>query len=185
MWFKIGLAIAAATALAACTSFVPGTPVIGPSNIERYTAQSNALFVGNGQLVLLGDPEKPDDRLALAEVAAENIAKGAFGATFQLTPRELADKASRNRVIVVVGGAYGWTLCEAPPVRGSNFSGQGIRVTAAACNGNTRLSSVSGSIGGLNGVDDPALANFFAQIGAALFPGRNLDYQLRDRGWDF
>ncbi|GAB5470999.1 MAG: hypothetical protein Kilf2KO_40290 [Rhodospirillales bacterium] len=171
--------------LTACASLIPGAAVIGPNDLQRYTAQSNALFVGNGQLVLIGTTTNPADRTALSQVAATNVAQGAFGTKFQLTPRDQAERPSRNRVVMAIGGADTRRLCTEPPDRGGNFSGGSIRVGAAACNGDTRLSSVSGQIDGLSGVDDPKLANFFGQIGAALFPGRNLDYQQRDRDWGF
>ncbi len=170
-----------ACALAGCVS---GAPVIGPTDTQRYIPSSNAAFVGNGQLVLIGQATTPEMRLLLAEVAAAGIADGAFGGKFLLVPRELAERPSRNRVVVAVGGANSWELCSNPPDRGGNFSGRGIRVSAAACQGETRISSTNGTIDGLSGADDPALEAFFAQVGAALFPGRNIDYIDRDGDFD-
>ncbi len=169
--------------LAACSG---RSGVITSTDTQRYLPTSNALFVGAGQLVLIGTAETPEIRLELAQVAADGVADGAFGAKFRLTPRELAERASKNRVVVAIGGANSWALCEAPPERGGNFNGGSITVSAAACNGETRLSSTNGSITGLTGVDDPALKRFFAQVGAALFPGRNIDYLNRDQAdFDF
>lgn len=177
-WFRTMGLVTGLGLLAACK----GAAVITSTDTQRYIPQSNALFVGNGQLVLIGDAATPEERAALAQVAAEGIADGAFGTKFRLTPSDQAERPSKNRVVVTVGSANSRALCDAPPSRGSSFAGTGITVSAAACNGDTRLSSTNGSITGLSGVDDPALKNFFAQIGSALFPGRNLDYQLRDQG---
>lgn len=176
------LGVAALGLLSACTS---GSGIISSTDTQRYIPQSNASFVGNGQLVLIGDSTTPEERIALAQVAADGIARGAFGGKFKLTPRELAERPSRNRVVVAIGGADSWRLCDAPPERGSNFNGRSLTISAAACNGTTRLSSTNGSIDRLNGADDPALARFFGQVGAALFPGRNNDYLLRDRDYNF
>lgn len=178
-----GLGLAA---LAGCRG-LEGVPVVGPTNTDRYTPSSNALFVGNGQLVLIGEVVPAETRLRLAQVAADGIADGAFGTPFRLVPAETAQIPSRNRVIVVIGGANQWELCTSQPERGGAFNGQGISISAAACNGDRRLSSTSGRIGKLEGVDDPALAYFFTQVGAELFPGRNIDYEPQDRGssWDF
>ncbi len=175
------LSAASLLVLAGCAG-LGNAPVIGPTDTQRYLPSSNAAFVGNGQLVLIGQATTPELREQLAEVAATGIADGAFGGKFLLVPREQAEIPSRNRVVVAVGGANSWELCTNPPERGGNFSGLGLRVSAAACQGNTRLSSTSGTVGNLNGPDDPALAKFFQQIGAALFPGRNIDYLLQDRG---
>ena len=173
--------LAGLLALAGCFA---GAPVIGPTNTWRYIPSSNAAFLGNGQLVLIGQATTPEMRLQLAQVAADGISSGAFGGKFLLVPRELAGRPSRNRVVVAVGGANSWELCENPPDQGGNFSGVGLRVSAAACQGDTRLSSTNGTIEGLDGPDDPALARFFQQIGAALFPGRNIDYLDRDGDFD-
>jgi len=172
-----GLA-AAVGLLGACT----GAGVINWTDNQRYIPQSNALFVGNGQLVLIGEATTPVERAQLSQIAADGIADGAFGTKFRLTPSDKAERPARNRVVVTVGRANARALCDAPPTRGSTFVGTSLFVSAAACNGDTWLSATSGSITGLSGVDDPALKNFFTQIGAALFPGRNLDYQLRDQG---
>lgn len=182
MRFRVVLGIAALGLLGACTS---GSTIISSTDTQRYIPQSNAGFVGNGQLVLIGDSTNPAERTQLAQVAATGIADGAFGTKFQLTPSELAESPSKNRVVVAIGGANSWRLCDAPPERGGAFNGLGLTVSAAACNGTTRLSSTNASISRLNGADDPALENFFAQIGAALFPGRNIDYLLRDQDFDF
>ncbi len=176
------LSVAGLLALAGCVGGLGSAPVIGPTNTWRYLPTSNSAFLGNGQLVLIGQATTPEMRQQLAQVAATGIADGAFGGKFLLVPRDEAEIPSRNRVVVVVGGANSWTLCTDPPDRGGNFSGLGLRVSAAACQGTTRLSSTSGTVGRLDGPDDPNLAYFFKQIGAALFPGRNIDYLPQDRG---
>ncbi len=179
---KALLGLAALALLGACTS---GTGIISSTDTQRYIPQSNALFVGNGQLVLIGDSTDAGETIELAQVAADGIARGAFGGKFELTPSELAERPSKNRVVVAIGGANSWQLCEAPPERGGTFNGLSLTISAAACNGTTRLSSTNGSISRLNGADDPALRQFFGQVGAALFPGRNIDYLLRNQDYNY
>ncbi len=176
------IGVGALALLAGCTS---GSGIISSTDTQRYIPQSNALFVGNGQLDLIGDSVNPEERIQLASVAADGIASGAFGAKFKLTPTDLAERPAKNRVVVAIGGANSWRLCDTPPARGGTFNGRSLRISAAACNGTTRLSSTNGSIDRLNGPDDPKLRRFFAQVGAALFPGRNIDYLLRDQDYNF
>jgi len=172
----LGLAV-----LSGCT----GVPVINNTYVDKYVPTSNALFLGNGQLVLLGETASPEEHLQIAQIAADNIAAGAFGGKFQLVPVELANSPSRNRVVVVLGGAFGYTLCSDPPASGGRFGGSAIYVTAAACNGDRHLSSTSGYVNEIDGANDPAVARLFQQVGAQLFPGRNLDYELPDRQGEF
>ncbi len=182
MRMRVFLCVAGLGMLGACTS---GSGIISSTDTQRYIPQSNALFVGNGQLVLIGDTTKPEEHIELAQVAADGIARGAFGGKFKLTPSALAERPSKNRVVVAIGGGNSWRLCDQPPERGGTFNGLSLTISAAACNGTTRLSSTNGSISRLNGPNDPALSRFFGQVGAALFPGRNIDYQLRDHNYDF
>lgn len=185
MWRMLAGCLAVLAPLAGCASLFPGAPVIGPTRIDYYIPQSNSLFVGNGQLVLIGSADTPEARLQLAQIAADGIADGAFGAKFILTPRELAQRPSRNRVVVVMGGADATKVCTDPPAEGGKFAGTYLRVVAVACNGDQWLSYTTGSIGELKGIDDPRLRYLFTQIGYALFPGRNPDYLPQDRGdWD-
>ncbi len=176
--------VASLLALAGCSGLTDA-PILSSTDTQRYTPYSNAAFVGNGQLELVGSAQDPATRAALAQVAVLGISDGAFGGKFRLKPSDEVQSPARNRVVVAIGGGNSWELCTNPPVRGGAFFGQFLRVSAAACNGTTRLSSTNAQISGLKGVNDLALQRFFAQVGAALFPGRNIDYLLRDQDFDF
>ncbi len=169
-------------ALAGCA----GAPVVGPTQLDRYTSQSGAGFVGNGQLVLIGSAGDAPRTQQLAAVAAEGVATGAMArAEFLLTPVAPGEAEARSRVVVVIGGGNGATLCSAPPQSGGSFTGGELVVEAAACSGDQRLSSTAGSVSGVTGPDDPAVARFFRQIGSALFPLRNPDLEDNNHNdWD-
>lgn len=164
-------------ALAGCA----GAPVVGPTNLDSYTSQDGAMFIGGGQLVLIGSAGNEPATRQLASVAAEGVSTGAMSkADFILTPYEEGGYVAGNRVVVVIGGGNGATLCSAPPRNGGTFTGGELSVAAAACNGDNRLSSTRGSVSGVQGPNDPAVARLFRQIGSELFPIRNPD--LEDRG---
>ncbi len=175
------LALLAAFAVAGCSG-LSDLPVVSSTDQQRYTPYANASFVGNGQVNLIGTTSNPADRAVLAQVAAKGISDGAQGTKFLLTPSDEAQIPARNRVVIAIGGANSWELCTNPPARGGEFKGSYLRVSAAACNGTTRISSTNAHATGLSGVDDPAIQRLFKQIGAALFPGRNIDYFPQDRG---
>ncbi len=181
MKFTTIASASALLALAGCGGF-SSIPVVSSTDQQRYTPYSNAAFVGNGQLDLIGTTRNPGDRETLAQVAAKGISDGAIGGKFLLTPSEDAQIPARNRVVVAIGGANSWDLCSNPPERGGEFIGPYLTVSAASCSGTTRIASTNATVQGLNGVDDPAIARMFQQIGAALFPGSNIDYQPQDRG---
>jgi len=163
-----------------------GVPVVGPTQLDSYTSSDGALFWGGGQLVLIGTAYDADGTYQVAAVAARNVAQGAMARTeFMLTPYEEGGYAASNRVVVVIGGGDGATLCSDPPLQGGQFKGGSFRVAAAACNGDRRLSSTRGMIDGVTGPDDPKLARLFSQIGSELFPSRNPDFEDVDNEWNF
>lgn len=168
-------------ALAGCA----GAPVVGPTNLDRYTSFDGSRFVGNGQLVLIGSAGDEAETRRLAALAAEAVSQGAMSkAEFQLAPWEDGAPLANNRVVVVIGGGNGATLCSAPPENGGRFQGGSLSVAAAACSGEQRLSSTRGSISELQSLDDPALHRLFRQIGAELFPPRNPDLEdQQDNDW--
>jgi hypothetical protein len=174
--------LAAALLLAGCQ----GAPVVRPATYESYTPQYAAAM---HQLELIGTAAGPGGTEQLAAVAAKGIAQGSMaGPQFTLYPRKEEDPQYSNRVVVVIGGADGGSLCAAPPQTGSELRAPGpLRVAAAACTGGSRLSSTSGSVSEITGPDDPAVARLFRQIGAELFPMRNPNYDPEDHGfgWDF
>lgn len=176
------LASAGALLVLAGCGGLSSIPVVTSTDQERYTPYANAGFIGNGQLDLIGTTSNPSDRQALAQTAAKGVSDGALGGKFLLTPKDEAQIPARNRVVVAIGGANSWELCSNPPARGGTFTGTYLSVSAASCNGTTRIASTNATVQGLSGVDDPAIARLFQQIGAALFPGSNIDYNPQDRG---
>lgn len=166
--------VAAAVGLAACA----GAPTVGPTQLDRYSSDDGALFYGSGQLVLIGEADSDEGTRQFAAVAAENVAQGAMSrSNFLLTPYEEGGYAATNRVVVVIGGANGATLCSDPPRQGGSFHGGSLQVAAAACNGERRLSSTRGRIDDVTGPEDPKLAQLFNQIGGELFPSSNPDLE--------
>ncbi len=165
-----------------------GVPVVGPTTLDHYTSHDGALFIGNGQLVLVGTAFGAAGTGQVAAVAAREVAHGAMSkADFTLSPQTPDTATAKNRVVVVIGGGNGAGFC-APgaDLRGYDFSGGALTVAAAACNGERRLSWTSGSIDGVTGPDDPKLARLFSQIGSELFPLRNPDLEEQNgRDWDF
>lgn len=161
-----------------------GAPVVRPAQIDSYVPQYAAAM---SQLEFIGTAGTPENTQTLAEVAAKGISQGSMaGPQFTLHPRKPEEQPLSIRVVVVVGGAGGSTLCGAPPDRGGDFTGGTLTVTAAACDGASRLSSTAGSVSGVSGPDDPAVAHLFRQIGAELFPMRNVNYDNdHDRGADW
>lgn len=157
-----------------------GDITVGPTDLDRYRPTDGALFLGNGQLVLIGTAFGDEaGSAAFAAVAAKGVAEGAMTRSgFLLTPNSGDKPVANNRVVVVIGGGNGYTLCESTPsVGGQVREGQPFSVTAAACNGTRRLSSTSGRVGRpVTGPDDPAVLQLFRQLGAALFPPRNPNY---------
>ena len=172
--------LAAALLVAGCQ----GATVVRPATYESYTPQYAAAM---HQLELIGTAEGPDGTARLAATAAEGIAQGSMaGPQFTLYPRKAEEPQYGNRVVVVIGGGNGATLCAAPPQQGAELRAPGpLRVAAAACTGASRLSSTTGSVGEISGPDDPAVARLFRQIGAELFPIRNPNYEDNDRGNDW
>lgn len=173
--------LAASLLLAGCQ----GAPVVRPATYESYTPQYAAAM---HQLELIGTAAGPDGTARLAATAAEGIAQGSMaGPQFTLYPRKPEEPQYSNRVVVVIGGANGATLCAAPPQQGGELKAPGpLHVAAAACTGASRLSSTSGSLANVTGPDDPAVAHLFRQIGAELFPLRNPNYDDNDRdNWNF
>lgn len=168
-------------ALAGCA----GAPVVGPTNLDSYTSYDGARFVGAGQLVLIGSAGDQAVTERLATVAANNVSQGAMSkAEFLLTAKGENEAPANNRVVVVIGGGNGATLCSAPPQNGGRFAGSELSVAAAACSGTDRLSSTRGTVSGVTGIDDPAVARLFRQIGAELFPLRNPDLEdQNDNDW--
>ncbi|HKY96090.1 MAG TPA: hypothetical protein VJL84_12330 [Kiloniellales bacterium] len=175
--------LGAALLLAGCQ----GAPVVRQAQIDSYVPQYAAAM---SQLEFVGTAGTPEDTQRLAEVAAKGISQGSMaGPQFTLRPRKPEEPELGTRVVVVVGGAAGATLCAAPPRQGGDFKGGTLHVAAAACSGGSRLTSTSGSVSGVEGPDDPAVAHLFRQIGAELFPMRNPNYEDNDhdRGadWNF
>lgn len=168
-------------ALAGCA----GAPVVGPTNLDRYTSFDGSRFVGNGQLVLIGSAGDAVATDRLATIAADNVSRGAMSkAEFLLTAKSENEPAANNRVVVVIGGGNGATLCSAPPENGGRFQGGSLSVAAAACSGSQRLSSTRGTVSEVQGVEDPAVERLFRQIGAELFPIRNPDLEdQNDNDW--
>jgi len=163
--------LAALVLLAGCA----GAPVVRPATIDSYVPQYAASM---SQLELIGTAAGPGGTEQLAAVAAKGVAQGSMaGPEFTLLPRGPEDPQRSRRVVVVIGGGDGGTLCAAPPQRGGEFKGGSLTVAAAACDGASRLTSTSGSVSGVGGVDDPAVAHLFRQIGAELFPMRNPNYE--------
>ncbi len=164
-----------------------GVPVVGPTTLDHYTSNDGSLFIGNGQLVLVGTAFGPAGTEQVAAVAAHSVAQGAMSrAEFLLTPKTPETATANNRVVVVIGGGNGAALCGSVPTQGGDFKGGALRVAAAACNGDRRLSWTSGAVDGISGPDDPKLARLFSQIGSELFPLRNPDLeQQNQRDWTF
>jgi len=167
--------LAAFVLLAGCA----GAPVVRPATIDSYTPQYAASM---SQLELIGTAAGANGTAELAAVAAKGIAQGSTaGPQFTLRPRGPEDPQMGRRVVVEIRGGDGGTLCAAPPQQGGEFKGESLSVTAAACDGPSRLSSTSGSVSGVSGPSDPGVAHLFRQIGAELFPMRNPNY---DHGHD-
>lgn len=171
--------LGAAVLLAGCD----GAPVVRPAQVDSYTPQYAAAM---SQLEFIGTAGSPEATQILADAAAKGISQGSMaGPQFTLRPRQPEEQELSTRVVVVVGGASGATLCAAPPEQGGEFKGGSLHVTAAACTGGSRLTSTSGSVSGVSGPDDPAVAHLFRQIGAELFPMKNVNYEDHDRGNDW
>lgn len=179
--------IALGATLAAC---MPGGVVVGPTDLNRYTPEYAGLFAANGQLVLIGTAFGSESGTqAFADTAAKALPQGSMAGTpFTLTANTGNLPQSKNRVVVVIGGANAYDLCENPPPSGGQVvAGQPFSVNAASCNGSDRLASTSGRISDpVKGPDDPAVTALFQQLGAELFPMRNPDYDDPARGdWGF
>jgi len=171
--------LGAALLLAGCE----GAPVVRPAQVDSYVPQYAAAM---SQLEFIGTAGSPEGTQILADAAAKGISQGSMaGPQFTLRPRKPEEPELSTRVVVVVGGAAGGTLCAAPPQQGGDFKGDTLHVTAAACTGGSRLTSTSGSVSGVSGPDDPAVAHLFRQIGAELFPMRNPNYEDNDRDHDW
>lgn len=158
-----------------------GDVTVGPTDLDRYRPTDGSLFLGNGQLQLIGtafgDQEGTE---TFAAVAAKGVAEGSMArSSFLLTPNTGDKPLANNRVIVVIGGGNGYTLCDSvPSVGGRVTAGQPFSVTAAACNGTRRLSSTSGRVDRpISGPDDPAILQLFRLMGSELFPPRNPNYE--------
>jgi len=178
---RASFVVALTAGLAACAAPFSDLTIVGPTEQFRYTRSTNALFVGNGQLDLAGRSDNQALFQSLAEVAAENLPKGAVGAQFTLGLPEAGKPVANNRVLVVIGGAFDQEACKQRP-EGGRFNGSELRVTAISCNGDTVIASTRGRISEISGPNDPQVARLFRQIGYELFPGRNIDTEREDRG---
>jgi hypothetical protein len=164
------LSLALALPLAACA----GHPVISNSHmVEYYKPQMLGYPAAQGGMYteITGNPFQ-GDKAALDRKVTEAFENSHFGPSLAFFTETPAETPAFKTVVLFnpARNANAERLCtssdrpEAPPVPGE------VRVTGALCNGDTRLTSATGFVTGVEGPDDPGVSRLLSQLGLSLFP---------------
>ena len=166
---RLALALAAAP-LASCA----GQPVISNSHmVEYYKPQMLGYPASQGGMYteVTGNPFQ-GGKAALDRRVTEAFEDAHFGPRLAFFTETPADTPAFKTVVLFnpARNANPERLCtttdrpEAPPAPGE------VRVMGALCNGDTRLTSATGFVTGVEGPDGPAVGRLLRQLGLSLFP---------------
>jgi hypothetical protein len=167
---RLSLALAAAT-LAACA----GQTVISNGHVEEYYEPRLLAYPasrGGMYTEVTGNPFQ-GEKAALDRQVTEAFEDAHFGPRLTFFTEKPADQTPAFRTVVLFNPARNANpkrLCtsnerpEAPPAPGE------VGVMGAVCNSDTRLTSATGHVTGVEGPQDPAVDRLLRQLGLSLFP---------------
>jgi hypothetical protein len=190
---RLALALAAAP-LASCA----GQPVISNSHmVEYYKPQQLGYPASRGGMYteVTGNPLQ-GDKAALDRQVTEAFEDAHFGPRLAFFTEKPADRSPAFRTVVLFNPARNANperLCTSPDRLQAPRPAGEVGVMGALCNGDTRLTSATGYVTGVEGPEDPAVGRLLRQLGLSLFPpaygarqadagNDNLPYQQGRRG---
>ncbi len=164
------LSLALGLPLAACA----GQPVISNSHmVEYYKPQMLGYPASRGGMYteVTGNPFQ-GDKAALDRKVTTAFENSHFGPQLTFFTETPADTPAFKTVVLFnpARNANAERLCtssdrpQRPPALGE------VRVMGALCNGDTRLTSATGFVTGVQGPDDPGVRRLLSQLGLSLFP---------------
>ncbi len=166
---------AAAIILSACSQ----TALVNQSYLsDNYNPYLLSYAAKRGGMVteIVGNPFQ-SDKASVDQTVTETFRDHHFGPDleFLATPSDEATGEDREafRVVVLFNpapNANSAKLCSRNDRPQAPAASERLRVMAAFCNTDTRVSAASGSIGEVASPDDPAFKNMMKQVALALFP---------------
>lgn len=163
----------------------PGQSIIYNRQIDATYRPSTSFWTQTAgrdlQTEVYGNPFAADDAtLAAAVTSAMHGAHFGPETNFTTTPGEHNAHPYRVRLLFNALPTSGMSLCAdtpgdvpAAPVE-TTADGVNVRLLAAYCVGDSRITSLNAGIDGVTGPDDPAFITFIRQVTTSLFPPNNL-----------
>lgn len=167
---RLSIALAAAS-LTACT----GHPIISNAHVEEYYEQRMLAYPasrGGMYTEVTGNPFQTE-QAALNREVTEAFEEAHFGPQLTFFTEKPSDGAPGFRTVVLFNAARtgnAKNLCTRPDRPQETYREGKVRVMAALCNGDTRLTSATGLVTGATAPDDPAVRRLLRQLGLSLFP---------------
>jgi hypothetical protein len=158
-------------ALAACAE----TPVITRNYvIDYYTPQLLSYAAGKGGMYteVTGNPFQ-GEKAALDRLVTKAFETAHFGPQLAFFTEKPVDHSSAYRTVVLFDAAptaNGARLCSDPDRPQTDSTAGEVRVMAALCSTDLRLTSAYGRVSGVQSPDDPRVERMLHQLGLSLFP---------------
>lgn len=166
--------------LAALLSACAWQPRIDNTYYSSYSPGmlSYAASKGGMKTEIIGAPVTAGERTEFAEFVTRRLAEGSPGPVMPFFTDAPADFTSPYRVVLLFDPAPGVgadDLCSRPDLE-SRAKGATLDVAAAFCSSQTAVTRVSGSMGRVDSLSDPAFGRLLTQVARGLFPATaNID----------
>jgi hypothetical protein len=167
---RLSLALAAVS-LAACA----GQPVISNSHVvEYYKPQELGYSAARGGMYteVTGNPFQ-GEKAVLDRQVTEAFEDAHFGPRLAFFTEKPTDRTPAYRTVVLFNPALNANaerLCSSPDRPQAPRAAGEVRVMAALCSSESRLTSASGYVTGVKGPEDPAVGGLLRYLGLSLFP---------------
>ncbi len=164
------LSLALVLPLASCA----GQPVISNSHmVEYYKPQMLGYPAARGGMYteVTGNPFQ-SDKAALDRKVTEAFENSHFGPRLTFFTETPADTPAFKTVVLFnpARNANAERLCTSSDRPQASPAPGEVRVMGALCNGDSRLTSATGFVTGIEGLNDPAVGRLLSQLGLSLFP---------------